>query len=304
LFTGRPVGPYVAQEVIGRGGMAEVYRAVAEGSAGSVAIKVLNPSALENPDHVERFLREAKVSSELESDHIVRVLESGVSADGYPFLAMELLEGSNLARFLRQHNRLPVADVVDLVEQLAQALSVAQSAGIVHRDLKPQNVFRTELAGRAHWKLLDFGASKLQAASATLTHGAAIGTPSYMSPEQVRGDEIDHRADVFSLGSIAYRALTGQPAFSGPDPMSIMYQVHNAQPIRPSALVELPADVDSVLCLALAKDPKRRLASAPEFARALADAAAGELSKDLRARALALEADHPWRVAVVPQSLD
>jgi serine/threonine-protein kinase len=148
---------------------------------------------------------------------------------------------------------------------------------------------------RTTWKLLDFGVSKLRESSATLTQGAAVGTPSYMSPEQVRGEFVDHRTDIFALGAIAYRALTGRPAFTGPDSLSTMYHVHYAQPLRPSSLVDLHPDVDLVFALALAKDRKQRFAAAPEFADALAEAANGALSDLLRRKARTLVLHKPWR---------
>lgn len=190
------------------------------------------------------------------------------------------------------------AETVELVNQLADALTVAEKASVVHRDIKPQNVFRTEISGRPIWKLLDFGVSKLRETSGTLTQGAAVGTPSYMSPEQVRGLSVDHRADVFSLAAIAYRALTGRPAFSGPDHLAIMYKVHQQQPTQPSALGSFHFDVELVLALGLAKDRNRRFKTGLELAQALERAVQGKLPDELRQRARTLLAESPWSSAV------
>ncbi len=295
-YSGRKIGEWVAEEVIGRGAMGEVYR----GRAGEreAAVKVLHPFYLESKHHLERFFREAQVSGALQSPHIVEVLASGVTDDGAPYLAMELLVGHDLAWHLRQRRRFTVKETLRLVGQLAQALSVAQDEGIVHRDLKPKNVFLDERPERqgseAVWKVLDFGVSKIHATSGTLTHGDIVGTPGYMAPEQAKAVDVDHRADVFSLGAIAYRVLTGRPAFPGDRTMQVLYRVAATQPARPSSIVKLPDDVDLVLALALAKDRDRRLRSATTFAAALRDAARGDLDQRFRDDANALLAAQPW----------
>jgi serine/threonine-protein kinase len=185
-------------------------------------------------------------------------------------------------------------DTVELVTQVSNALNAAQDAGIVHRDLKPQNLFRSEAEGHSVWKVLDFGVSKVGSASSTLTQGAAVGTPSYMAPEQAQGRDVDHRADLFALGVITYRALTGRPPFTGPDGPATMYNVVHVQPARPGELVDLPEDVDLFLALALAKDRSRRVPSANTYAAALRDAARGELDERLRRDARELLAEQPW----------
>lgn len=293
-YSGRNVGPYSMADVIGRGGMGEIYRANRDDGR-VAAVKVLHGSAQSDPTALERFFREAEASSALDSPHIVRLIERGTTDDGIPWLALELLDGMDLGRYLRQRGRLAMPECQELVGQLARALSAAEQAGIVHRDIKPQNVFRSGSSERPLWKLLDFGVSKLVGITNTLTHGAAVGTPAYMSPEQVRGQEVDHRSDVYALGAIAYRSLVGRPAFSGRDALAIMYQVDQSMPLRPSALLPLPPDVDRVLALALAKDLDDRFQSAPELAHALADAARGELAEPLRRRATRLLGRYPWR---------
>jgi serine/threonine-protein kinase len=275
-FSGKRLGPFAADELIGRGAMGDVY-AGRHGETGEpVALKVLHAFMLESATHVERFFREAEISSALDSPHIVRVHGRGVADDGSPFLAMELLSGHDLAWHLRARHRFAMKDALELTAQLGQALAAAQDAGIVHRDLKPKNVFLDERAAPV-WKILDFGVSKMRSSSGTLSQGAIIGTPGYMAPEQARAHGVDHRADVFSLAAIAYRVLTGVGPFSGGDFMSTLYQVAHDQPQRPSSLASLSPDIDRVLALGLAKDRERRLRSATSFAAALRDAARGEL---------------------------
>ncbi len=292
-LTGRRVGPYTADEIIGRGGMGEVYRATND--AGSeVALKVLHVELQDDASHVERFFREARVSSDLHSPYIVTVIDSGHASDGSAYLAMELLAGQDLAELLRQEPRLRLKDAIALVHEVAEGLSIAQEAGIVHRDLKPQNLFRATTDTGAVWKILDFGISKVIGGSATLTQGAAIGTPSHMSPEQARGEEVDHRSDVFSLGVIAYRVITGRPPFHAPDAMGVLYSIAYRVPERPGSFVELHPDVELALALALAKDRDHRFRSATSFSAALRDASRGELDRRLRESALELLEAADW----------
>lgn len=241
----------------------------------------------------------------------MRVLEAGDAPDGSPYLAMELLEGNDLAALLRDRGRFELDEVVELVSQVASGLAAAEDAGVVHRDLKPQNIFCVDgtTGGAAAsvspnakrgtrtkrtWKILDFGVSKITDSTGTLTQGAIVGTPSYMSPEQARGDEVDTRADVFALGAIVYRALTGRPAFTGANGVATLDNVMHVQPVRPREGVELTEDVERVLALALAKDKARRFPSARTFASALSDAARQRLDDRFRRAADELLAEHPW----------
>jgi eukaryotic-like serine/threonine-protein kinase len=293
-FTGRSVGPYRLDEIVGRGAMGEVYAAVDTRDSSLAAVKLLHPYVLEEPMHVQRFFREAEVASSLASPHIVRVLTNGFSDDGSPFIAMERLIGHDLAWHLRERRRLRLKDVLDLVSQVSQALAIAQDAEIVHRDLKPQNLFLNETGAQRLWKVLDFGVSKIASIASTLTQGAAVGTPSYMSPEQARGHDVDHRADIFGLGVIAYRCLTGRPAFTGADPLTTMYNVVHVQPARPGDHVPLHQDIELALALAIAKQRERRFPSAATFAAALRDASRGQLDDRLRRDARELLSDQPW----------
>jgi serine/threonine-protein kinase len=293
-WTGQQVGDYHVEDLIGRGAVGEVYAARNVVTGEARAVKLLHPAALEDRGQVERFLREAEIAGRLDSEHVVRIHQTGEAPDGSPFIAMELLEGRDLAQHLRSSKRLGSAAVLELVTQVASALSAADDADIVHRDLKPQNLVLVEQRGRRIWKVLDFGVSKVAGGSGTLTQGIAVGTPSYMSPEQARSQHVDHRTDVFALGVIAYRALTGRPAFTGADMVATLYNVLHVQPARPGDLARLPEDVERVLALALAKDRERRFASAATFADALRQALRGRLDRRARQEADALIAEHPW----------
>jgi len=297
VYSGRSVGPYRLGELCGRGGMGEVYAAVHGQSGASLAVKVLSGQAVANRDLVQRFLREAQLAMRLSAPNLVEILELGESRDGEPFLAMELLKGRDLGWLLRKKRQLPVADVVELAAQVARGLSVAHHAGVVHRDLKPANLFCVEVPAspEAKWKILDFGVAKLRGSTGTLTQRALVGTPGYMSPEQAQGGDVDARSDLFSVGAVLYRALTGRPAFSGPDTPKVLFDVVYRTPARPTTVAaSLPPDVDAVLAIALCKDPDERFASAVELAGALEAASRGALSPDLRVRAEAVVKALPW----------
>jgi len=294
-YSGQIAGPFQLGVVIGVGAMGEVYAAEHVETAQPAAVKLMRPSSLSRPDLVERFLREGAISSALHSPNLVTIHEVGQLADGAPYMAMELLRGQDLAARLRKEGRLPPHEVLELARALAAGLSVVHEGGVVHRDLKPVNVFHAEQAGGPCWKILDFGISKPARSSGTLTDVGVVGTPGYMSPEQARGLPLDHRSDVFAMGVLLYRALTGRPAFIGSDTPQIMFDVAYKMPEQPSAVLALlPGDVDLVFALALAKDPKQRCASAHELAEALALGLRQELSPELRARARALLSALPW----------
>jgi serine/threonine-protein kinase len=283
-YTGQTIGGYRLGRVIGRGAMSEVYEGRRGRDDARAAVKLLHPHVLATPEHFRRFLQEARLSAQLESPHIVRVLDVPAPGESIPYIAMEVLQGETLAGLLKRRPSLPLDEVVELVRQVGHGLRVAHDAGIVHRDLKPANVFRTVGAdGRVVWKVLDFGVCTLMAQDAELTQpGVVVGTPQYMSPEQARGEAIDERSDLYSLGVIAYRALTGRAAFAGESLPRLMHDIVYKMPTRPSALCGVHSDVDAVFAVALAKRRALRFEDAEDLADALADAARGQLSDALR----------------------
>jgi serine/threonine-protein kinase len=294
-FTDVALGSFELGTVIGRGAMGEVYEAVHKQSGDRAAVKVLRPEIVTDPDHVRRFLREAKVASRLDVVEVVRVLEVGGLEAPTPFLAMEFLEGQDLAEVLRDERRLKMRHVVQLMRDVARGLAAAQEAGIVHRDLKPRNLFRAKMPGGRRWKILDFGVSKLVDMRGTITEGALIGTPAYMAPEQARGDPVDHRADLYALGIICYRALTGRPAFTAAGVTDMIYRVINTTPPLPSSVARsLSPSVDAFLRVAIAKHPADRFQSASAMAEAFEHAAQGRDSHHIRQRAELLNATMPW----------
>jgi serine/threonine-protein kinase len=296
-FTDQIIGSFRLGVLIGRGGIGEVYEAHAVTDRREAAVKLLHPGTLADAVHVQRFLREAHTASRLDCPHVVRVLEVGTTAGEIPFLAMERLRGFDLAHQLRRQRRLALSATKVLVDQIAIGLEAARVAGIVHRDLKPHNVFFAEEGGLRRWKILDFGVSKA-GGSGTLTQGHVVGTPAYMAPEQARGEDVDHRADVYSLAAIVFRAITGHPVFTGKDVPSTLYEVVYRVPTRPSLLVQLPSDIDRVLAIGLAKDPRERFGFALEFARWFSAAVAQGLDPDQRRRADELIARYPWGTSV------
>jgi serine/threonine-protein kinase len=292
-MTGRIIDGFQLGSVIGRGAMGDVYVATAQASGQKVAFKVLHPHLSESKDQVTRFFREAQITAGLDSPHIPKLYASGTATDGAPYLALELLHGQDLAGDLRQRTSLSLEEIDFLVEQVCRALHAAHQAGVIHRDVKPQNLFLT-LEPEVGWKVLDFGVSMITSGTGTLTQGAAVGTPAYMAPEQALSTGIDERADVFSLGAVVYRALTGRPAFSGTSNAAIVFAAIRHQPIRPGELVELAPDIDAFIALSLAKKANLRVGSAKEFASSWKAAREHRLSAEQRTAAQLLLRAHPW----------
>ncbi|MDB4974085.1 MAG: serine/threonine protein kinase [Myxococcaceae bacterium] len=296
-FTDQELDGYKLGEVIGRGGMGEVYAAVRREDAFPAAVKLLRLDFLGEKTAVQRFEREAAIAGSINSPHVVRVLAVSGPDAVLPYIAMERLTGTDLGTYLRERGRLPVDEVCDLVRQTAAGLEAAHERSVVHRDLKPSNVFRTitDEAIEPVWKVLDFGVSKLSGGlDLTLTANELIGTPQYMAPEQARGErDLDSRTDIYGLSAIAYRAITGEPPFTGELP-SILHYILEQMPAAPSTRAELPHDVDLVFALGLAKRREDRFATASALSQALSQAARGELDESLRARARGLLHDQPY----------
>jgi serine/threonine-protein kinase len=197
------------------------------------------------------------------------VLQASTPNDPVPFLAMERLRGQTLGDVLRKGGTLPASSLGQLVRQIGGVLELARAAGIVHRDLKPHNLFVTD---DGTWKVLDFGIALLADSSGTLTRGAILGTPAYMAPEQAAGKQVDHRADVYALGAVIYRCVTGRQPFTATDTPALLYQVIHEPPPAPSTIVACSPELDAALTRALAKNPDDRFATAAELVAAIADA--------------------------------
>ena len=271
-WTGQHMGAFKLGLVLGRGSMGEVYEATSDRGE-LAAVKLLNARATSSVGIVERFNREMEIAARLDSPHIVHVYAVSGPDAPVPFIAMERLIGTDLATRLRVENRLPGDELVVMIDQVAQGLEVARLAGVVHRDLKPHNLFQHQ---GGVWKILDFGVSKVLDSEGTLTGDGIVGTPQYMAPEQAQGAHVTHLADVYALGAIAYRCLTGRSPFKGKDLAELVYQVVHVAPVRPSALGRVSRSVEDVLAIAMAKDPRRRFSSALSFAQALIAARRGK----------------------------
>ncbi len=295
-MTGQVVGEFRIGDLLGRGGMGEVYVGTHVEAGDEVAIKILHPALLADSNNVDRFLREARATAAIPNEHAPKLLDVGSLPDGSPYLVLELLEGHDLAWHLRRSPALPLVQVVEMVEHTARALSAVREAGVVHRDLKPANLFLTDTLPR-RWKVLDFGLSKLLG-DASLTKEHAVGTPAYMSPEQIHGKNVDHLADLYALAAIAYRTVTGRPPFVGDEIPKVLMDVLTRMPESPSAFVKIPVEVELVLAIGLAKHKKNRFARVEDLASALRLASTGELDHETRAKGWALLKQHPWGSAV------
>lgn len=240
------------------------------------AIKLLRGHLAPSLSHAHRFIREAKAASLSAHPNVIEVLDAGHTADGTVYYAMELLEGEDLSATLRAENRLPWPRVRHIALQICEALAASHARDIVHRDLKPANCFRISRGGDPDFiKVLDFGVAKLiNSQHETLTgRGDVLGTPCYMAPEQVTGQEIDHRTDIYALGAMLYHMLTGRTAFVGDNPFEIMFAL-TTRPPEPFSVVapdlDLPPEVWALVMRAMAHEPAQRFASMQEFAAAIA----------------------------------
>ena len=293
-FTGQPLGSFTLGNILGRGGMGEIYEATQDDGT-PAAVKLLRPLVGDPGDLLKRFERESSVLAQLDSPFLVRVLEVGGMEAELPYIGMERLYGADLASILREKRTLEPKAVAELLEHIAKGLAATAAKQIVHRDIKPPNLFRTN---DGQWKVLDFGVARLAGSSRTLTGTKLVGTPSYMAPEQVLEDgHIDHRTDIYALGIVAYRALTGRPAYSGKDLGVMLEQIAEELPTRPSKSAPVGVEVDEVLRIALAKSPDHRFQSATEFAQCFAAAIRGEPDPRVAAHALELNRMRTWASA-------
>ena len=257
---------------LGEGAMGQVYLAEHVKMGRECAVKVMHPALLNDADAVSRFNREASNASRIVHPNVATVFDFGETPDGITYLAMEYVDGGSVGALLRREGVLAAPRAVGLARQMADALASAHDLGIVHRDLKPENVMVTRgRSGRESVKVVDFGIAKAagQAQHVTQT-GFVIGTPDYMSPEQLGGEEADARTDVYALGCILYEMLTGDKPFAGPSGEVVVMR-RLIEPAAPPSLLrpDLPATLDAVVVRALALSPADRFQTATEFGEAL-----------------------------------
>jgi serine/threonine-protein kinase len=265
LAPGATLGPYRIIEPLGKGGMATVYKAYEAGLDRYVALKVLPAEFLHDETFAERFRREARVIARLEHPNIVPIHGFGIEG-GTPWMAMRLVSGGTLAGLL-QGGRLAPAHVLLILQGVAAALEYAHGKGVIHRDVKPQNVLLDE-DRRVY--LADFGIARMVAGSGTLTAtGMITGTPHYMAPEQALGRPVDHRADIYALGIMAYQMLIGQVPFEADTPVAVLLK-HASEPMPLPSPADLAEPASRALLKCLAKPPEDRWPTAPAFVQALA----------------------------------
>jgi serine/threonine-protein kinase len=259
------LGRYEVIGELGQGAMGVVYKARDPLIDRVVAIKTINLGlALDEKDEYEgRFYQEAKAAGRLNHPNIVTIYDVGKSGD-VAYIAMEFLEGRELRDIMNERGVLPVEQVLDVTAQVALGLAYAHEHGIVHRDVKPSNIM---LVRDGHVKITDFGIARMASAAVRTQTGMVLGSPKYMSPEQVMGKDIDQRSDIFSLGVMLYELLTGQAPFDGENVNAIMYQTLNVLPAPPNTLNPVvPEMVNFIVAKALAKGIEDRYQSAEDFA--------------------------------------
>lgn len=256
---------------LGAGGMGTVWLATHNKLRTEVVVKFLSEQLASDADACARFEREVLATLQVRSPHVVQTLDHGITESGIPYLVMEWLEGHDLAKEMRGRGPLPPDEVMHVVEGLATALTKAHDRGIVHRDIKPANVFLVTGSPRPFVKLVDFGiAKRLEDETMTATN-ALLGTPAYMSPEQMDGiAQIDQRTDLWALGVLTFHMLTGHPPFRGSHIAHIAHAImHGERPKISDARPDLPLALDAWVERALARDPLHRFASARELADTL-----------------------------------
>lgn len=284
IARAREMGSYELGERIGHGGMGEVYRATHRMLARPAAIKLIRPEAMaartgQQADIVvERFHREAEAAARLQSPHTVGLYDFGATEDGTLYIVMELLVGMDLESLVRREGPLPAARVVHILRQVCESLEEAHASGLVHRDIKPANLHIGRFGLREDFvKVLDFGLVTTTGAPGAgrqliTAEGTAPGTPAYMAPEMIMGDQVDGRADLYALGCVAYYLLTGRLVFEASSALQGIARRLQERPVPPSVRTELPipADLDALVLACLATQPLDRPTTAAEVARRLA----------------------------------
>jgi serine/threonine-protein kinase len=291
----------VVEALLGKGGFGTVYRASHPVIGKLVAIKVLARKYASDPAVISRFAAEARAVNQIRHRNIIDIFQFSQLADGRHYYVMECLDGEPLDRYLAQHGPLPLAEALPILKAIGRALDAAHAKGIAHRDLKPENIFlardpSAESGGEQFPKLLDFGIAKLFGTEVTsdarfrTATGIPIGTPYYMSPEQCRGKDVDHRTDIYSFGIVAFRMLTGTYPFDGDDYVELLFkQVNDEPPLATTRNPALPAYVADAIAWMMRKDPASRPANLAEATAALGGGAssASSLPRTVTAEAFA-----------------
>jgi tetratricopeptide (TPR) repeat protein/tRNA A-37 threonylcarbamoyl transferase component Bud32 len=258
------LGPYRVLELLGHGGMGIVLRGRDDVLDRAVALKVLRPALADGRDRT-RFVREARAAARVRHDHVVEVHSVANPTDGLPYIVMECLDGPALSEAIQRAGRLGPREAASVALQVAEGLAAAHAAGLVHRDIKPSNVMLDPASGRT--KITDFGLARPAGGPSDVTQDSStVGTPAYMSPEQARGDAVDARTDVYSVGATLYQALTGEPPFRG-TASAVLRQVIESDPPPPRRINSaLPRDLETICMKAMARDAAGRYPTARDLA--------------------------------------
>jgi len=268
-LVGQRLGKYEIRAEIGKGGMGVVFLGYDPDLDRRVAIKVLAPHLVWEESFVERFLREARAAARLNHPNLVTIHDVGQQGQWYYFV-MEYLEGQTLAEIVQQRGTLSLNKTMSILRSLADALDYAHSQGLVHRDIKPANVV---VASTGRVVLTDFGIARAAQETGLTRTGTVVGTPQYMSPQQARGEEVDYRTDIYSLGIVAYQLLSGRVPFKGETPHAVLHQqIYEPPPTIKQVRPDLPAGIGPVLAQVLAKEPAERYPSVGAFVQALGQA--------------------------------
>ena len=281
--------------LIGEGGFGQVWHAVRDPGDEIVALKVLHLELVRSIDALTRFQRELEAIERLHHTNVVRAIDHGSLDDGRPYLVLEYVEGPSLREVIHERGAIPPAEMLTILEPLCDALGVAHAAGLVHRDVKASNVILAHQGGALRPVLLDFGLVKLldQEGPGLTSSRSMLGTPAAMSPEQMRGQPVDARTDVYALGLLAYHVLTGQPAFGGaPGVVQSYMQIHGARP-RPSSKVDIDPAIDEPIARALAPEPAARFPTPRALFEALHAVIHPATGTEIDVIALYSEADAP-----------
>jgi len=260
-MIGKTVSHYKILEKLGGGGMGVVYKAQDLKLDRFVALKFLPPAFSLDEEAKQRFIHEAKAASALEHNNICNIHEINETEDGQLFIVMSCYEGESLKEKIEK-GPLKIDQAIDIVIQIADGLSKAYGKEIIHRDIKPANIFMTE-GGVV--KILDFGLAKVTGQTQLTQMGTTVGTVAYISPEQARGEKVDHRTDIWSLGVVLYEMLTGERPFKGDYEQAVIYSVMNEEPIPVKKVnPAVPTELEQIVNKALRKNPELRYSSATE----------------------------------------
>jgi len=253
------IGEYRIIGKIASGGMANIYKATHVRKGGIVALKVPYEQFQNDKNFIERFRREAELGKKLHNENIIRIHESETTEDGFTYIAMEYLDGMDLRQYLDRHGKMSICEAIKTTVSVCRALDYAHVKGIIHRDIKPENIMLPNKKEKGKVVLMDFGVAHAAYLGTLGTKSTYLGTPYYMSPDQLSGKEVDARSDIYSLGVVFFEMLTGQRPFNEADPLKVLIQHRETLPPKPSSLdPEIPAVLDSMVLKMLAKKPENR----------------------------------------------